>query len=432
MNSRNSRPFISTAVLTLLGRAGGFLIPFLIAAFFGASREVDAFFFVYSIIFAIVGVFTYTFESVLTPFLVAEKKTPENAHAFANGVLISTLPWLLAFCVATAFLLKPILIQTGSWEPENATTASRLFTQMLPLLLLSVWGSQANSLFFLYRIFWLPALSPLIRSLVVIGILWGLHALWGVYSLSFGFVIGEGVRWGMLIVGLLWMTPWRLRWVSARSEGVRKFYKEAGFQIMALVAVHLIIVADQWFASRLQVGDVSLLSYADRLLQIPYTLFLFGFLQIFATDWSESYYHQPETFWKKTQKDIWNVFVISTLLTLVMGIFRKEIVNIVFMFSRLSDHELHVISEIFGCFLIGFVPGIIRLLYGRILIVLRKSRFYCFQCWVELGLNILLNAFFAKRYGVAGIALATSAIYTITTLWQFFLIKRYSKKGMMR
>ena len=59
MNKSNRRPFLSTAVFTIAGRAGGLILHFVIAFYYGVNAETDAFFFSYGIVTAIIAVSLY-------------------------------------------------------------------------------------------------------------------------------------------------------------------------------------------------------------------------------------------------------------------------------------------------------------------------------------------------------------------------------------
>lgn len=423
------RPFFSTSVFTAIGRAGGFLIPFFIASVFGAGHDTDAFFFAYSLIFALSGVFNYVFESVILPYLSEHPPENEQVFRFANTALFFALPILAVIAFLICAGLPYFLTTVSGWAPETALQVKTFFAEMIPMLLLGVWISQANSLFFHRKIFWLGAFSPLIRSLVVIGFLLGFHRHFGVHILSWGFSAGEFVRWIVTIFLLKKETSWRLslRWQGPAGR-ILEFFKQTGFQVIALMAVQLIVVVDQWFAAKMGVGSLSYLTYADRLLQVAYILFLSGLAQVFLSYWAESYYREPELFWGQINKDIRGVLKLAVPLTVLMWFLRKPLASIVFHYSKISHDEILKIADIFGWFVVGFVPGLVRLLYGRILLILKKSRFYCFQSWTELILNAFFDYLFGKMFGIAGIAMSTSMVYFISTVWLHFYFKKHQAR----
>jgi putative peptidoglycan lipid II flippase len=254
----------------------------------------------------------------------------------------------------------------------------------------------------------------------------GFHRHFGAHILSWGFSAGELLRWIVTIILLKRKTSWRfgIRWQGPATR-ILEFFKQTGFQIIALLAVQLIVVVDQWFAAKMGVGSLSYLTYADRLLQVSYILFLSGLAQVFLSYWSDSYFREPELFWGNIKKDIRGVLMLSVPLAVLMWLLRKPLVFFVFHFSKISHEELLKIADIFGWFVVGFVPGLIRLLYGRILLILKQSRFYCMQSWTELILNGFFDYLFGRMFGIAGIAMSTSMVYYISTIWLHFYFKKY-------
>ena len=112
------------------------------------------------------------------------------------------------------------------------------------------------------------------------------HSTWQVHAATWGLALGEAMRWLLGLFILVSLGKWKVVF-DARESGVaiRQFLGQTGYQIVALLAINLIPLTDQWFASWLGSGSISLISYADRLFQIPYQLAMSGFLQVFLSYW---------------------------------------------------------------------------------------------------------------------------------------------------
>ena len=427
------RPFFATAFFTAIGRSLGVIIPFFIAIIYGANPATDAFFFAYGLIFSLMAVFTHIFESALIPYLTEEKKEPNNLFGLANGILLVSLPVIGIICLLIWLGLTPVLVQWGGWNGVSARLVAQLFLEMTPLLILSVWIAQTSSVFYVEKIFWFPAFSPLIRSLVVLVFLFGVHQTFGIHALTGGFIVGEVARWGMALLFLFRLTTFKFQ-IPWRQIGGRIliFFKQTSLQILALVAISLLVVTDQWFGALLGPGSLSLFNYADRLLQIPYILFLAGFLQIYLSDWSDSYYYESSSFfWPKIQRDTRSVFFGALTFSIALWFGRDVVVRIIYGLGRLSGKEQETVANLCGWLAVSFVPGVIRLLYARVLFVMKRSLFYCMQSWCELGVKIVSNYFLVRRFGVVGIAMSTALVYSLTTLWLHFYIKKYRDETTM-
>lgn len=420
-----SRPFASTAFLALIGRAGGFVIPFIIAAIYGATPATDAFFFSYGLVFLLITIFTHIFESALIPYLAQQKQEGALVSSLTNKILLRIFPIALVVFIGGQIFLKPWLLHFSGWSEPNAGLVAQFFLQMMPFFLASILISAAHSILFTYRIFWLSAFSPFIRSLIVIGVILVFHDTWNVHAVIWGFVWGEILRGLVTFFILKRKTPWRptLAAISQTKES-KPFFQQAFLQGAALIAVNSLFIADQWFASRLGEGMLSLLNYADRVLQIPYILLMSAFLQIFLTDWSDSYHSESAYhFWPKVHRDIHSVFLIGLGIGIVLWAVRYPIIQTIYGRGNFTEQELKVMSDVFGWLSVGFIPGVVRLLCGRVLFVMRKSALYCFLSWMEFTANIFLNILLIRSYGIVGISMATAMVYTVSTLSIYLYIR---------
>ena len=127
--SNLKKDIISTTLLTIFGRAGGMLIPFIIARYFGANNETDSFFLAYSIVFYIANIFSPSLERLIVPFINENQKLNQNPSGF-----ISNVGWSVSvLLVIVSFFSIIILNQSFSFLsnkdrcPPLATVSVLLF-----------------------------------------------------------------------------------------------------------------------------------------------------------------------------------------------------------------------------------------------------------------------------------------------------------------
>ncbi len=414
----------------LVGRAGGFLVPFLIAFLLGASSETDAFFFAYALILSLLNIFAHIFESALVPFIVEQKENSEQPAPFILKALILSLPVIFILSIAVASILPPLLNLSSTMNAQTVQLVSRLYREMLPGLFAAIFVSVYHGLFYASKNFWFPSASTLVRTFVmIIFFIFGKQKL-GIHALTWGFVFGEILRWSA--AHMVWSKEVKDR-LSLKGEGFKQvfyFFQQAFFQIAALIALNILPLMDQWFATSQGPGMNSLFNYADKLLQVPYLLFFYGFTQVFFSFWSESHIKEgPALFFEKVEKDMKVVFAGALVLVAILWLAAHPLMRLFFIFSHLTEEQIISLTEIFRWLALGFLPGIMRILYGRILMIIRKSKFYFFQAWVELFIKILFNLFFVTLFGVAGLAMATALVYSVTTVWFYFYLKNERRKA---
>lgn len=422
------KPFLTTTILALLGRSGGVLVPVFVAFFMGAESGTDAFFFAYAIIFALQSIFAHIFEAALVPYVVERKENSGNSTAFTLKVLKFVFPLMALISMGVGFLLLFLLNLKSSIPPQTAKLIPGLYWEMLPGLLTAVLVSAYQGFFYAHKKFWFPSISPIFRTVtMIIFFLLGKDSI-GIHALTLGFTVGEVLRWGAA------------HWLLTRSNDLRKpdasddyhqvkdFLKQAGYQFLVMIAFNVMPLADQWAAVPLGSGKLSLFNYADRLVQVPYLLFSYGFTRVFLSFWSENHLKENfQTFFKKVERDMRVVFLGAAVLVLPLYFFSVSLIHLIFIRSNLTLEQLGHVAEIFRWLVIGFLPGILRVLYGRVLMIIRKSKFYFFQSSAELIMKIALNLLFTSWFGIAGLAMATALIYTVTALWLYLYLKRQAR-----
>jgi putative peptidoglycan lipid II flippase len=426
--TKKTKPFLLTTLLVMMGKAGGALVPFLIAFFYGASPTTDAFFFAYSLIAALLMIFSHVYETSLVPFIVEREENIQKEMALVLCALALGLPLCLILGLGTGLFVPSLLIRQSMPE-ETSLLIGRLFMEMLPGLMLAVLISAYQGFFYARKNFWFPSVSTLIRTITMIAFLILGRQKLGIHSLTLGFVAGEILRWAAAHVVLNRQGTLRYTIPSGEFQKVLGFFQEAGFQILALVAVSIIPLADQWSAAPLGPGKLSLFNYADRLLQIPYLLFFYGFTQVFFSFWSETHVKEGRAvFFKKTQRDICLVFWAILAAVVILWAAAKPVIQILFFKSYLTELQRVQLTEIFRWLSLAFLPGILRALYARVLVILRESKTYFYQAWVELLAKVGLNVLFTSRFGIVGLAMSTLTVYSLTTAWFYFYVKGQTHK----
>jgi len=430
--NQNKRPFVSTSALVVLGRVGGMVLPFMIAYFYGAGPDTDGFFLAYNLIISIASLFNPVFELVLVPYLAEYKSDTQKVSNMANSYVMFCMPVVLLITAGVGFIAAPAMVYCSGLDTHAARLTIVMIFSMLPVVIFWIWSAGHNGIFYTYKSFWFPAISPLLRSLcVILFLLLGSRSL-GVYAIAIGYSVGEVCRWLVGVLLLMRHRWWKfhIQWQESKARFM-EFMRQAWYQVLALLAINLIPITDQWFASWYGSGNLSLMSYADRLFKIPYQFFLTGFLAIFLSDWSDNYFKQDsKNFWQYVKRDIRRVFLVTLVFSIVAAFLSRPIVFIGFGFGEFSSRQLDVLSNLFFWLILGFAPTALNLLYIRVLFVIKKSEVFCLQAWARFLLNIMFNYIFSRIWGLPGIVISTTFVYVVTTGWLYYYVENYRKKNI--
>lgn len=274
----------STAIftsMTFLSRVVGFARDWLQASLFGTNAAVSAFVVAYRIPNYLRRIFAEgSFSSAFVPVLseLKEKGDEKALQDFLDHIagallaavmLVTALGMLLSPWIARLFLL---------FADENSATVA-LTADMLritfPYLMFISMTALAGSVLNSYRHFGLPAFTPVLHNLSLIGAMLLLARYFDIREFS--------LAWGVFIAGvvqtiLLWPAMARHAKTphfkfSLKHEGVRRVFKLMLPTIFSSSVSQINLLVGTMFASLLVVQAQSWLYYSDRLVELPLGLF---------------------------------------------------------------------------------------------------------------------------------------------------------------
>lgn len=271
--------------MTMLSRVLGLLRDVVIARFFGATDSADAFFVAFKVpqflrrLFA-EGAFAQAFVPVLSEYRQNRIKNGELAavKSLINavcGVLGITL-MLLTGLVVWASPIVSVVFAPGFYnEPEKFALTVDLLRITFPYLFLISMTGFAGAILNSYDRFLVPAFTPVLLNLSLIGFAVGVSPLLDqpVFALA----------WGVLVAGcaqLLFQLPFLARLqllprptINWHHPGVRKILRLMLPAIFGVSVSQINLLLDTVLASFLPRGSVSWLYYSDRLMELPLGVF---------------------------------------------------------------------------------------------------------------------------------------------------------------
>ena len=391
------------------------MLPFFIAQFFGATPETDAFFLAYSIILYSANVFSPVIEKIIIPF-VAEAK---HRREYLNE-LLSEIRWLyfavslavsILVVVSARYLLPMALL---NFSAENVDLSFRLLLITAPIFVAIVLSGIVAGVLNAFKHFSYPAISPLFRFILVILCIVLLRESMGVYSIAVGYLLGEFARYVFLMTAVKRkdLVSFIARFRITRES--RQFLKVSGFQILASISFGVMTMMDRVFASWLQEGSISIYQYADRIYNIPFTVFSVGIVPIMLSHWGQEFYQNEKGNVGLLKKNI--AKFISVLSAIIVGTTILSIVAIdagatyLFDKSQIADDQVKTIGLLSIILIIGLLPAVCSSVVANGLIVLRKTRPIMVVSLIALLTKAPLTYWLMAHYEIYGIAISWVAI----------------------
>jgi putative peptidoglycan lipid II flippase len=262
---------------TLLSRLLGFVRDLMVARLFGADAGTDAFFVAFKIPNFFRRLFAEgAFASALVPVL---HETGREGGPTALRRLLGSLSGVLG---ASLLLLILIGTLTASWlilafapgfaaEAPQQALAAELLRLTLPYVFFIVLAALAGAVLNLHEHFGVPAFTPVLLNLAIIGC-----AIWlaprleePILALGWGVLLGGLAQLAFQLPFLARLGLLPLPCLDWRHPGMRKILRRMGPVLLGVSVTQINLLLDTFLASFLTVGSISWLYYSDRLVEFP-------------------------------------------------------------------------------------------------------------------------------------------------------------------
>ena len=266
----------------MLSRVTGLLRDLLIARFFGAGLEMDAFTVAFRIpnllrrLFA-EGAFAQAFVPIFAEVKI--QQGPERTRALLSHVA-SALFWVLLTISILGVLGAPLLvavIATGFRHSAAFDLASLLTRWMFPYILFMSLIACSGGVLNAFGRFAVPAFTPVLLnvSMIALTLLLGRAMEPPILVLALAVLLGGALQLAIQVPALarLGMLP-NLSGLrqSFADSGVRRILRQMLPAVFAVSVAQLSLIINTNIASHLATGSNSWLYYADRLMELPTAL----------------------------------------------------------------------------------------------------------------------------------------------------------------
>ena len=418
---------LTVSGITLLVKIGSALKEILVARQFGTGDDLDAFLIAFLIPSLCINVIAASLASVAVPAFLQIKVRDgkaaaqhffSNIHAWCIGLLVLIS---LALSLSGPFLLS---LLTSSFSSEKYQLTRTLYFILLPILTVSglstLWGGILNAGERFGQVAWAQILTPMTTIIVLLA--FGIS--WGIFALAIGTIAGftfEAAILAKLLKGYgFTLLPRWGGWTPALLQ-VRKEYIP---MLVGALLMSGMTAVDQAMAATLAPGSVAALNYGNRIVAMILSL-MAGLWIVVLTYFSKMAAEKDWTGIRHTLNTYSRlVFAVGIPLVLLLVLFSKPIVSILFERGAFSAQDTSLVSNIQIYYFLQIPFYVLVLLMMRLISSLKANRWLMLVSSINFILNVVLNYVLMHWMGVAGIALSTTIVYVISFFCFWFIIRR--------
>lgn len=404
--------------MTFISRIAGLARDIVIASLAGAGGAADAFFIAFKIpnflrrLFA-EGAFNQAFVPVLSEY--AHKKSQAEVRLLINSVA-GCLGLSLLVVTLVAMLAAPLLVWVFApgfaADPAKQALTADLLRLTFPYLLLISLTAFASGILNTWGRFALPAVTPVLLNLSLIGSAFWLTPLLptAAHALAWGVVIAGVLQLGVQLpaLGKLGLLP--LPKPNWQHEGVKKILKLMAPAVFGVSVSQINLLLDTVLASFLADGSVGWLYYSDRLVELPLGVFGVALATVVLPSLSKGYAAEDTS--KFSGLLNWAlrwVLLIGLPATLGLVFLAQPLLITLFHYGAMTSQDILMSSKSLQAYALG--------LLAFMLIKVLAPGYFARQDTatpVKIGIiamvaNMVFNLVLIWPLAHVGLALATSA-----------------------
>ena len=415
--------------LTIITKPIGLATQMLLASAFGAGLSYDSYVLSFFLVNFLSNTMSRVFTAVIVPFVIARKKimTPGELDAFLNGILLVALVPMFVFA-GVALTWPQAIVKLGAPKApaETAVLAAKLLRVMAVPAVLMLSVDLLKPVLNLNGRFRIPTSLPIVNSLTTFLILLTTHAKLGIWALPVAYCVSQGTQ---LIIASTAARRYRiLRLVRPAfpRELLARLWQQGWMSLLATVILVTNLFVDKIFASSMEVGSVSSITYSRSIEAFGMQIFSFSLVSVMFT--------RTAGFIADGDLGRCNDYIRTNLVRLYrlaipvclgVAVASREVVFVLFQRNAFTEADTVRTAGVMAMYLLGLPAFLSNNVIANVFHALGKYRD---KIWLALQFiltNIGGNLLLMGPLKVMGLAVSSSVAINLHLLLSFLFLSRY-------
>ena len=414
-------------ILNLVGKIFSFIREMIFSFYYGTGPITDAFNTSTTAATLIFSVITYALSKTYIPTYneVIKKGGEESGDQFTNNLLnfslfITTIIMILGFAFAPAI----VKLFAAGYTGEKLKIASSFMRAIILTIYPNIYAAIFSAYLQIKGDFLTPAL-PLIILNIILAITVAISN-GNVTIMTLGIFLAYFIQF-IIFPRAIKKTGFKRGKIRfSFDENVKKIIILSLPTTFSMAAVYVSTIVDQSFASLVAPdGGVSVINYALKILRIVSSTFIVPFqvtaYPIIGKLVADKDINGMKDLTSKTLVKIMLLFIPSIIGMMVLA---EPIISFVYYRGEFTYNDMIITSQVlftYTLYLIG--PAIVDLLYLSFFSH-QNTKIPTVISFVQLGINIILDYTLSIKYGLVGLAMATTLSQLSSVLMAFIMYKR--------
>jgi putative peptidoglycan lipid II flippase len=428
------------AIGTIISRIFGYVRDMLVANLFGVGMFSDIFYAAFRIpnffrrIFG-ESSFSIVFIPIFSEYLHKYKK--KEIQDFLNSIFSILLLVLIIFSII-GILFSPLIVKivAGGFELEKLSITIELTKLMFPFIIFMCLSAFLLSVLNTLHSFFIPALSPAFVSFteifyicIIAQTLIYEYKIRGLaISVFFGSIICFFIQY-IKFKKLGWNLKFKLNF---KHYGIKKIFFLMIPSVISVSVDQVNALVDSRYASLLSEGSISVLYYANRLMQLPLSIFGFAIVSASLPIMSKSFIENDLTMFKDCLNNSIKLSIF-TILPAMIGFISigLPIIRLLFEHGNFNFSGSIITNNTLFYYSIGLPGYALSKIFVNAFYSIQNTKTPFKIAVFTVILHIILCFFLTKLMNVSGLAFATALSSYFNLFLLIISLKKYIKKNFL-
>ncbi|MDQ0338495.1 putative peptidoglycan lipid II flippase [Caldalkalibacillus uzonensis] len=422
--------------VTVFSRLMGFIRELFMAAKYGTSMEADAFVAAFTIPTLLLTIIGGALSATLIPLII--KLKTENHLVRIEKLLGSVFVFicfsLTSIAISLYFLMDEFVkIYVSGFSPEGLTLTAEMLIIILPAFVLIGLIGFLSAILNASQHYLAPAMGSLFyNGGIIIGLVY-FSSQFGVQSLMVGMAVGISVHFLILIVVNIYKKNYFKPHLTINQD-LKQFARLIFPIFLSMAAFQVNFIVDRMMGSTLDEGSLAALNYAQRVTQLPQSIFVgalvLPLLPVVAEQISK---HDMESTNRLLLQCYRLIAIVLFPIMAVLIILPEPIISILFQRGQFDIQSVHLTSTALVFYSLTLFSFAMRDIMTRTFYALHDTWTPVVNNLILVALNIGFMLILVPRYGIIGIAGSTSlAAFIAYIRLRFILNKKLSMQNYGR
>ncbi len=395
----------STIIVTILNGVGlclGFLSNLVIAAKFGAGREMDIYLAATALPLFVTSILSGSLSMTFIPVFAEyrNKDISETWKIVSTFINISVITTSILTFIGIFFANSIMKLLAPGFTGEKIAVSANLLCWLMPTIILAVINELMSSVYYSNNSFVIPLFNKIINPLITMIYVLIFSFSLSTKSLVFASLTAMFIQTLLLGIGFVRNKEFFYSFIlKYKHPAVLKIIKLMLPLIVGMIIYRAIPLFDRFIASSLPDGSISYLGYSSKIYFLLTGIITSGIsLSLFPLMSKLAAENNIVLLKQNMSKGIRFLFFLSIPITCIFGIYSKEIVQLLFERGAFHNQDTTFTSIALSIYLMALPVASIGTIVAQGYYVLQDTRtpaiIGVLEVFIYIGLAFLLLPLF--------------------------------------